>query len=245
MVPSLPLLFACPLSARARDREVGAPADAQRLLDREVGGLVGEDGRVGDLLDQAGAEQRRGDAENHVLVAHLRREVLLGKAATGRVGTARDGEERMDASVSGAVRVLHEARLAHRPVGAHERRQRVVGAELASERDLRIQRGAGAADGGLRVAAAARVEVHGRAEAVRGYLHVLEVGLARGEERELLRGEARERTARSGRAAAHAGVARALLRNALGIGLLRKQQRSADRGSDRNGTGHLAHGASP
>src|SRR6185436_7257798 len=56
---------------------VRAPAYPEIPLQPRVGGLVGEDGRVGNLLDQPRAEDRRRDAEDHVAVRKLQLEVRL------------------------------------------------------------------------------------------------------------------------------------------------------------------------
>ena len=62
-------------------------------LVRRVGGEVGEDRGVGDLLDQPGAEDRRGNPEDDVAVADLPLEVLLPDVAARRIRVAGDHEE--------------------------------------------------------------------------------------------------------------------------------------------------------
>src|SRR3977135_4481885 len=73
-----------------------------------------------------------------------------------------------------AVGVLHEPRLAHRPLRRDERRHAVGRALRFGERDLGIHRRACSAERRLQMAAAAAPEVHRRSEAVAGFFLFLE-----------------------------------------------------------------------
>jgi len=123
--------------------------------------LVGGDCTVGDLLDEPGAEDRRGDAEDHVAEGLLKGEVRLCEGAAASVGCAviptADDEEVVDAAVRSTVRLPHEARLADGPVLGHERENDVPGVEGGRNCNLRILGGARPADCGLRVSAGAAV----------------------------------------------------------------------------------------
>ena len=79
---------------------------------------VGEDRAIGDLLDQPGAEGRRGNPEDDVLVADLPLEVLLPDVAAGGVRVPGDHEEGVDTAVAAAVGVELEASLPDRAVPA-------------------------------------------------------------------------------------------------------------------------------
>src|SRR5262245_17711213 len=118
-----------------------------------------------------------------------------------------DREERVHAPVRGSVRILDEARLAHRAVRGDERGHLVGAAVLARERDLRIDEGARAPDCGLQVAARAAVEVHARPEAFVDLFRLGEIGQPRVEECLLVRSRSGDRTTRARGVAAHAGIA--------------------------------------
>ena len=102
----------------ARDLEVRPPADAERAAwSPRCSRWLATIGAVGNLLDQAGAERRRRNAED---------DVVVGELAIAKSGCASEqplapirpviGEQRVHAAVRRAVGVLHEARLANRPV---------------------------------------------------------------------------------------------------------------------------------
>src|SRR6267378_6354020 len=131
--------------AYARDRAAGSveirvAPDSQRALLTAVARHVGEDRAVRNLLDQARAEYRRGDPEDHVVVRELRREVRLRERAARRARPTCDGEESVHAAVRRSVGIPHEPRLAYRPVrfdkGGHE----IGSAVLVGEGHLRIGR---------------------------------------------------------------------------------------------------------
>ena len=75
------------------------------------------------------------------------------------------------------------------PFDRQERRDRVGAAAQVRECDLRIHRGARAADRRLRMAPAAAIEVHARPEAFVDFFRLVEVDLAGVEVFELLRGQ--------------------------------------------------------
>src|SRR6266851_7895751 len=57
--------------------------DAELCLGGGVGSLVGQDHAVRNLLDETGAEDRRRNSEDQVVVRRLRVEVGLGQDASG------------------------------------------------------------------------------------------------------------------------------------------------------------------
>src|SRR5262252_9630974 len=168
------------LPAEARDRAVvaagvgrasdvdavGTAADAESGLAVGRRGEVVQDGAVRDALDQARAEDRRGNPEDDVPPLALGVEVLLLDGAAARVAapvlSPADDEERVHAAVGRAVRVVFEARLAHGTVERDEVGHRVLGPEGGGEGDLRVHRRARSADRGRLVAAAAAIEIHPR-----------------------------------------------------------------------------------
>ena len=219
----------------AGENDVGPALDPEILLPGRVVGLVREDRLIGDLLDQARAEHRRGNPEDHVAARELTLEVRLRERASRRVGAAGDREEVVHAPVGRAVRVVHEPRLAHRPLGRDERRHRVGRAVRPGERDLGIHRGARSADRRVQVAAGAAVEVHRGPEAVGGFLLLLEIVLARVEERELGRGEARDGRTRARGSAAHPRIAGRRKRIVLGRNLIPEKDATGDREDQEHG----------
>src|SRR5438552_5867264 len=191
----------------AGEYDVRPALDPEILLPGRVVYLVREDRLVGDLLDQARAEHRRRNPEDHVAARELALEVRLRERASRRVGAAGDREQVVHASVRRAIRVLHEPRLAHRSFRRDEGWHRVLRAVRAGERDLGIHRGARPADRRVQMAAGAAVEVHRGPQAVGGFLLFLEIVLARVEERELGRGQPRDGRARARGPAAHPRIA--------------------------------------
>ena len=116
----------------AQDR-VWVTGDTQRLLQGRTGLLVGEDGRVGDRLDQAGSKNRRRYSEDNVGISALarerisrRQEAKLSDIATRGVLPAGDDEDRVHTAVGDAITFL-EARLTDRPIRRDEPRHRVLG----------------------------------------------------------------------------------------------------------------------
>jgi len=84
--------------------------DPEIFLPGRVAPLVREDRLVGDLLDQARAEHRRGIRKITLRRASSRSKSGCASAASGRVGAARDREQVVHAAVRRAVGVLHEPR---------------------------------------------------------------------------------------------------------------------------------------
>jgi len=111
----------CVAKIRRKTEVVAAPVEC--AVDR-VAGLgvvvvreVRDERVILDRLEQAQAERRRRDPEDHVVVGELSREVGLREVTTGCVGAPGDGVERVHAAIVAAVRVADEARLADRAVG--------------------------------------------------------------------------------------------------------------------------------
>jgi hypothetical protein len=89
--------FVLRLPAEPGDRAVvaapiDAPADTEIPLGERVGGQVGHDRAVADLLDEAGAEDGCGNPEDDVVVPDLSLEVLLRDGAAGRLRVSGDDE---------------------------------------------------------------------------------------------------------------------------------------------------------
>ena len=143
---------------------------------------IGEDRRVLNLFDEACAEQRGRDPEDHIVVLELGREVRLFDL-TERVGTVptSDGEQRGHAAVGCAVGVSHEPRFANRPVRLDEGRN-LVGS-LGRKCDLRVDARARPTDRGMGVTRAAARQVHPRPQALVDLLNLCEVRQARLKER--------------------------------------------------------------
>src|SRR6185295_14913141 len=89
-------------------------------------------------------------------------------------GASGDDEEIVHAAVGRAVRVLHEARLAHRTVERDERRDLVLRPVQRRHRYLRIDRRARAADGRLEMAARALIEIESRTQTAGHVIDFLE-----------------------------------------------------------------------
>ena len=70
------------------------------LLARRVGVLIGDDRAIGNLLDQPGAEHRRGNPEDDVLVTDLLLEVLLPDVAPCGIRVPGDHEEGVHTAVA-------------------------------------------------------------------------------------------------------------------------------------------------
>src|SRR5882724_10905612 len=165
------------LPAESRDRSVVAvpvrtPADSETGLRERAGAQVGDDRAVLDLLDQPGAEDRRGDPENDVVVVDLLLEVLLLDRASPGVRMPGDHEERVDAAVARTVGIELEPRFPDRTVQGDERRNDVVfpeaqiGLKITDHTEQGVHIRARAADGRRGMAARAAHEVEAWAEAV-------------------------------------------------------------------------------
>ena len=81
---------------------VGMAGDAEAAFERRNWRHVGEDGRVRNIFDQAGAEDGSGDAEDHVAeLIHLL-EIRLGHHATFGVLAPGDAEYVVNAAIRSA-----------------------------------------------------------------------------------------------------------------------------------------------
>ena len=86
MVPSLPLVL-------------GRPAMPSDVF-AQIGVQVGEDGRIGDRLDQPVAKDGRRDAKDEITFLRGLSEVVLGDVAAGCIGAAGDGEQVVHSAVN-------------------------------------------------------------------------------------------------------------------------------------------------
>ncbi len=119
--------FVLRLPAEARDGAVvaavvGMAGDAELLLESGISSHVGEDGGIGNIFDQAGAESGSGNAEDDVAeLIHLL-EVGLGHDAALGILAAGDGEDVVYAAIGSAAEAAarsdreREARFAHRSI---------------------------------------------------------------------------------------------------------------------------------
>jgi hypothetical protein len=142
-------------------------------------------------------------------IAVIRFEVRLRERATGRATASADREERVDAAVRCSISVPHESRLAHRPIHRDEGRHSILGAVGHRERHLRVVLWTRSADLRLRVATAAAVEIHPRAEAVAHIFGLREVQTTEAVVLLLCVGQAAQRGSGAGRADADARILRA------------------------------------
>ncbi len=209
MVPSLPLRFVCPLMVRPSTAKFARPRMPRTALGAAVGGHVRQNGRVRNLFDQAQAERRRGNPEDHIPVRDLPGEIRLRDPARARTVASGDREQGVNTAIRGAIGIPDESRLAHGAVRGQERRDEVPAAAGRRESDLRIDRGTRAADRRLRMAAAATIEIQGRAKSLGDLLRLLELRLAGQEVFVLVIGDASERPAGGAGPAAHARILRA------------------------------------
>jgi hypothetical protein len=190
------------------DGEVRPATDAENALGGAVGGHVHQNGRVRNLFDQPQAERRRRNPEAHILVRDLLGEIRLRDLAGARTVAPGDREQRVHPAIRAAIGIPDESRLAHGAVRGKERRDDVPAAPGRRERDLWIDRGAGAAYGRLRMTTAATIEIQRRAKSLGNLLRLLEFFLAGQEVFVLVIGHAIERSAGGGRPAAHARILR-------------------------------------
>ncbi len=230
---------------RAVERDAVRPAaDAERALAGSVRGLIRHDRTVRDLLDQAGPEDRGGNPEDQIARAGLGREVRLPDAAparvAARVNAPADDEEGVHATVPRPVGLVLESRLPHRPVGLHERRHAVARAEGGRDRDLRIDRGARAADATLCVAPGTAIQVEARPQAVAHAFFLSEILLSRFEEGELRRVEAGQRAAGGVGSTSRAGIFRALVKLSVGC-THHAHEHTEQNGQHRHGQSRLRH----
>src|SRR5204863_5784993 len=107
-----------------------------------IGGEIGGQYSVRDVLDQSQSVGRGRYAERHIAPAGLPCKILLYGVAlrsiAARIDAAAYHEQRMHAAIPLPVRQQLEARLADRPVGGDERRQSVFGTHLQCHCGLRI-----------------------------------------------------------------------------------------------------------
>src|SRR5262249_39123191 len=143
---------------------------------------------------------------NHIAVCQLTVKIRLRDRASGRVCATGNGKEVVNCTVT------DETCLTNRAVPGDELWNLVDSAISGRRSALRIYRPAGAADGGLRVAPGAAVEIETRPQTRRhaiDFLEGLECGL---EEFRGLRIESRDWPAGCRSAAAHARVLRSVAR---------------------------------
>src|SRR6516162_1225299 len=145
---------------------------AQLRLEPHIGVHVGEDRRVGDRLDEAGAEIGRRNAEDHVVVPALsahrisrRSEIRLTDIALACVGATGHDEEVMHAAVAQSIG-LHEARLTDGTVRGDEPRDEIPGAIGARDVNQRILWRATASDSRVQVTRRALIRVEAWTESV-------------------------------------------------------------------------------
>jgi len=192
------------------------PGDAQRQLLGRVGVDVGEDGGVGDRLNQSCAKNGSRDSENNVRVAALAgesisrgQEIELSDVAARGITAAGDDENVVDVAVGLSIAFL-EACLADRAIRHNEPRYFVGRASEVSHIGQGIFRGARSAQSRLQMARGALVGVEARTETiVRAAGHDFDFResiLPILEERSFVRSKTLQRGAGSRRATAHAGV---------------------------------------
>src|SRR5207247_4282908 len=144
----------------AGDREVRPATYAERFLGRDTLRHVRQDRRIGNLLDEAQAERRRGDPEDDVPVRKLCLEIRLGETAVSRAVTSGHREQCVNAAIRRSVTVQDESHFTYRPVRRDERRDRIRATVFRGGRHLRVYRGTGTAHRRLRMATGATVQVH-------------------------------------------------------------------------------------
>src|SRR5271170_7177407 len=161
--------FVLSLPAETSDRAVvaavvGMAGNAELLFETGVGGHIGEDGGIGDIFDEAGAEDGSGDAEDEVAELIRLLEVGLGQDAARGVLATGDGEKVVNSAIRSAGEAAagrdykRKARFAYRAFETDEEGNRIGAAIISRNGELRIgadegeKRGAraGTADGGLR-----------------------------------------------------------------------------------------------
>ena len=163
------------IAAQERVRVTG---NAQLRLQGRVGLHVGEDRQAGDCFQQPGAEYRRGDTEDQVMIPSGGVEIRLGKGTAERIGSAGDREQIMHTSVARAVAVEFEARFPHRPIDRDEKRNDVLSAPFGGSGHLRIHRGTRPTGRWLGMASPATVHVEPRPQSKRfplDRLHFIEL----------------------------------------------------------------------
>src|SRR5271170_3231852 len=122
--------FVLSLPAETSDRAVvaavvGMAGYAELLFEIGVGGHVGEDGGMGDIFQEAGAEEGSGDAEDEVAELIGLLEVGLGEDAARSVLATGDGEQVVNSAVGSAGDragrdYKRKARFAHRAFERNE-----------------------------------------------------------------------------------------------------------------------------
>ena len=134
---------------------------------------IGEDGRVGDRLNEPCAEERSRNAKNDVRIPALTREritcrqkVGLSDVATGGVTSAGNHKESVHSAVGGSVGAPLKPRLADRPILRDEPRDGVLSAIQGGDCEQRISQRARAASTRLRVAGETLVGVEAGSEAI-------------------------------------------------------------------------------
>src|SRR5256884_2975831 len=212
--------FILGLPAKPGDRSVdaivvGAAGDALVLLDRGVGGLIGEDRAVRNVLDQTRAKEIRRKSEDQVVGRGRRVEVGQSQDAAAPSRPPGDGGRVFHAAIPASVWLELEMGLLHRSVQPEEEGDTVGAAVLRGEGHLRIHERAGAPGGRLAMAADTAVEVHARPESIGHALGTFELRLCVCEELELPGGQPDDRTTTARHSTAHARVTRACYRMPL------------------------------
>src|ERR1700746_2777693 len=151
---------------------VRVAGNAQRGLRAGISFHIGQNGGIGNGLNQACAKNRSRDAENNVWIAALacerisrRQEVELGDVAAGSIAPPGDHEEGVHVAVRDAVALL-EALLAGRTIWRNEPGDGVLRSVRLPNFGHGILRGARSPGSRLGVAGKALVGVETRAESI-------------------------------------------------------------------------------
>ena len=142
-------------------------ADAKLPLPLRIGLHVVTNGRVGNTFNQSQAKQLQWNAERDIAIAHSCNKVRLLEFAVWRVRAALNGEQAVNTTITGAVCVEFEPRLAECAVRSFEIGNSIGPAQPMSNHICRIHRRRAASDGGLGVADKALVGIEDRPHACR------------------------------------------------------------------------------
>ena len=187
---------------------VGTAADAEGLLARRVGVLIGQDRAIENLLDQPGAKGWCGNPDDEVLVRALGRKVLLPDVAASGLRVPGDHEEGVDHAVARPVGMVPEASFPDRAVPCDERWHDIAReSECFRHAKQGVHRRARPADGRLGMAARTPHEVEAWANTIGNPLFLREVCQPHDEHLRLIVGEAVNGPARSRSSPPEPGVA--------------------------------------
>src|SRR6185436_16725916 len=120
MVPSLPLLLVCPVIVRPATLKLARPRMPSASLAGTLFDWLASSALSGICSIRPAPKNRRRDAEDHVAVQQLGREVRLRHRARAGAVSPGDGEERVHAAVGRAVPIADEPGFADRPVRGDE-----------------------------------------------------------------------------------------------------------------------------